>query len=809
MNKQKVTKEATPTPTAIPDFFEKLGKNCKWFVFVLLLLMVSFLFRDFLSGKKVFLYKDIGSDTLNGIYPYLLDVSRQTQDMLFPKWSYNCGMGSNIFPLMFRDPFDIILLYTSGSSIPHLIAYKEVLKLVLGGFIFFLFLKELRVRNFAATIGAIMFSFCGFMVLGGGWYFFSFEGFSMVLMLYGSEVFLSKRKWFWFVFAIFLYFISMPVNIVWHGMFLLSYLLLRQYQKHQELFSKSFLLDLGRLAFLGVIGILLAGPFFLEVMNMLLNSPRGDGSDSHFNDLAKQSMFRLSDKMEFGTSMLRFFSNDILGGGTTFKGHLNFLEAPMFYCGLPCLILMPQVFGFLDKKVKRGFIIFIALWCLPILFPYFRNAFWLFTGDYYRAYSFFVSLVFMLFSILALNKILETNKINKVTLLISSAVVLILMVYPYFKDKNTLDYTISLMVKLFLAAYIVLFLFYLPKEKMRQNVQIAFLAIFVIEVLFLSNSTVNNRSIVTERELKEKVGYNDYSIEALQAIKQKEGSGFYRVDKNYFSSPAIHGSLNDGMVQDYFGTSCYHSFSQKNYIRYLRSYGVLQKGNEFASRWASGLINRPVLQSLNSVKYIMAKTINNPLWRMTHDSLGQFGDVTLLRNRFNLPLGYTYDKYITREEFDVLSDQQKEYIALQAVTVESVTPQKLTKFQLKDTVPVYAFNFDLYRNGVNNLRADTLTISEFGQNHIKGSIDCDREKILCLTIPVDKGWHASVDGKPAEILLINAGQIGLELPAGKHSVELNFELVYWTKGILIFILGIVLMAVCFLFGKKIFPQPEN
>ncbi|MBL7930381.1 MAG: YfhO family protein [Bacteroidia bacterium] len=802
MSKQKVTKEAVNNLTAIPDFFEKLGKNCKWFVLLLLSALAAFLFRDFLSGKNVFLYKDIGSDTMNGIFPYISDITRQTKQSILPGWSFEYGMGGNLLSQMLRDPFDLIIYYNSEANIPYGLAVKELLKVIFGGFLFFLFLKETGIRNFAATVGAIMFSFCAFMIVGGGWFFFSFEGFTMALLLYGYERFVSRKQWIFYLLGVILIFVSMPVNIIWHGLFLFSYILLRQYKNHQVLFTKDFFNQLLQLALVTVAAIMLAGPFFLEVLNMLLNSPRGSGDDAYTKLLSSRPMFKTADSMEFGTEMMRFFSSDILGTGTAFKGYLNFLEAPMFYCGLPCLLLMPQVFGFLDKKTKRAFIIFIAVWCLPIIFPYFRNLFWLFTGDYYRGYSFFVSLVFMIFSVIALDKILSTGKINRITLIVTGVIAFILLSYPYFKDKSAVNDAISLFVKIFLVGYFILILFYLNKAN-RQVALFIFLGLLAIEVLFLSNFTVNNRSIVSSRELKEKVGFNDYSIEALNYIRSLEKeNNFYRVEKNYQSSSAIHYCLNEGMIQNYKGTSCYNSFSPNNYIDYLRAYGVVEKGNETSSRWALGLINKPVLQSLNSVKYLLIKNWSNPLWHITHDSLAQFGDVKVLRNKYNVPFGYTSSNYITPEEFETLNFTQREYVSLQTAVVTE--PHSLTKFNLKDTVAPSNFSLDAFKRGVDGLKTDTLILSSYSGKEMHGTIDCKKDELLCLSMPYDKGWQLTVDGKEHELVRVNSGMSGIYLSKGKHNIDMNYKLIKFRQGLILFAIGLVMVAGLILFRNKIF-----
>src|SRR5205823_1126909 len=144
---------------------------------------------------------------------------------------------------------------------------------------------------------------------------------------------------------------------------------------------------------------------------------------------------------------------------------------------------------------------------------------------------------------------------------------------------------------------------------------------------------------------------------------------------NYSSTPATHGSLNDALVQDYYGTSSYHSFNQKYYILFLEALGFIRKGVENDTRWAQGLRGRPVLESIASVKYFLVKNFdgqevrylesgNDPVLKLAFDSITQFGNVKVLQHKYSLPLGFMYDQYLTRSEFDKLSRTQKDFILL-------------------------------------------------------------------------------------------------------------------------------------------------
>jgi hypothetical protein len=50
----------------------------------------------------------------------------------------------------------------------------------------------------------------------------------------------------------------------------------------------------------------------------------------------------------------------------------------------------------------------------------------------------------------------------------------------------------------------------------------------------------------------------------------------------------------------------------------------------------------------------------------------------------------------------------------------------------------------------------------------------DDAAILAVREAYSPGWHATIDGRPAPVLAVNLGMLGLRLPRGEHHVELRF-----------------------------------
>lgn len=790
MSKQ-INKRQEQTENLTPNFYDSNIKGKELYYLLGIILLGCFIvFNNFIFLDKVYLFKDIGSDSLNASWPYMT----HTMDMLssngFPTWSFNFGMGQNMSTFGFYDPFDLLIYACGKNNMIYLLVFKEILKIILSGFLFYKYLKLINLNNMSSLIGALLFSFSGYMIVGSGWFIFSFEAFNMAFLLWSFEMFFQKNKWYWFPFPIFLIGLSRPFNLWLFGIFIILYLIFRISQSGFKVDLKSISILILKFFGLVVLGIGLSAPLFLEHVQTMIDSPRGSGPDSYFQVLSSGPMFANPDKIQFGTEIMRFFSSDILGSGIKFKGWQNYLEAPLFYCGLICLLLLPQVFQFLDKKVKKVAITILLIWTLPIIFPYFRQAIWVFSGDYYRAYSFFVALIVLIFSIIAFNSIISKKVLN-VKILISTLIALLVLAnYPYFKDKSSVDTALLMISTFFLIVYSVLLYFIATKNNVN-NYKIILLFCLFTELTYFSWCSVNRRDHVKVSDLSQKIGYNDFSIEAINFIKQSDKS-FFRIDKSYSSTPAIHGSLNDALVFNYYGTSCYNSFNQLNYINYFKTMDVISKVNETESRWAPGLINRFMLESINSVKYVLTKNTNNPVWINSFDSIAKFGDVVVLKNRNALPIGFSYNKLIKLSDFEKLSPLQKDLMSTKACVVKNEDVAKYSNLQvveLKDTLPLNAVTFDLIKQNFDSLKKRPFNIIEFSQTKIRGNVNVESlSEMIYFSIPFDKGWSIIENGKEIEKVVLSNGMTGVYLEKGNHNLELTYSSSNLKKGLFILII---------------------
>lgn len=786
------------------NLFESLSKKRGLYICLSLLVLICFfVFKDFILLRNLFIYKDVASDSVNASYAQFLNISEYLRAQGFPKWSFNNGLGQNIFALILRDPSDLLVYFVKPENIASLVIFKELLKILGAGVIFYLFLKKIALNTYSSLIGAMLFAFSGFMILGSGWYIFTFEAFAFALLLYTFERTYQDNAWYLFLIPVVLLSVSMPFNLYVYGLFLFVYIMFRYLLEKGNDVKGLFLLFF-KIGGLVILGLGISSVFLFSNIKQLLESPRVAGDATFFDTLSGSPMFGVANHESLVTSIMRFFSNDILGSGLNFKGSNNYLEAPLFYCGLFTLLLIPQAFVFFTKRQKIAYSIFVAIWLLPVLFPFFRYAFWLFTGDYYRAFSLCVDVCLLLIGLQALNQIDKSEKINVTVLGVTLGVLLALLYYPYSGFDEIIDKSVRATVRNFLVVYaVLLYLRTVPKVKV--YMQLAILLVVFVELTYFSYTTVNDkRSPITSKELKHKTGFNDYSKEAIAYIKSID-KGFYRIDKNYSSSPAYNGGLNDPQAQYYRGTCCYNSFNQKYYVQFLNGVDVTtpnQDKAEVASRRIAGLLNRPLLESLCGVKYFLSKRPDNGFLYATHDSLAMFGDVRVFRKKYCLPVGFAYDKYVFASDFAKLSNNQKDVMLFKSIVIkddEQKDYKDFVRLELKDTVSEYGL--DAYANDVASLKKDSVSFTVSDHNNLKGKIKLDKTKAVFFSIPYDSGWKASIDGKETAVQMVDFGLIGVMVHAGEHSVELTYQVPYLYSGSMVS-LGSMLLFIGIFIGTR-------
>ncbi len=787
------------TVPGVDGLAEKLKGKETWVVLGALMLTCLIVFRDFIFLDKVYLYTDIGSDSINIYFPWLVHMTEYMKHTGVPTWTFSQGLGQNLFPFWLGDFFSNFMMLFDKSRLPYMIGYMEVLKVILGGFVFYKYLCEMNISKYVAGIGGYLFAFSGYIVLGSCWTVFSAEAVYVSLILLGFERWMNRGRFLWFGVGLTAISMLQPFLLFPYTLLLAFYVPVRFYDKFGAEWGKFAVFALKTVG-IAVVAVAIGGYQLFPDLLQYIESPRVGGEATLSKMLKSNPMFGTAIPALKSTTSLRAFGADLLGTGLDFKGWNNYLEAPLFYCGVISLVAFPQVFVNVDKGKRIALGILMGVFCIPILFPYFRYAFWAFTGDYFRTFSFVIVLLMLFFTTRAIDGIMKEG--GKLNLIVLGGTVLFLLFLLYGHPEeieqgiNSSARSVATVLVLVYAGL----LYGLSTKTSMRKMAITGLAVLVgIEAIMNSSTTVNDRGIVTAEQVTAKVGYNDYSQDAVDFVKKNE-KGFYRVNKDYGSGLAVHGSINDGKVQGFFGTQSYFSFNQKNYIRFLGDLNIIDPTNENATRWARGVGGRPLLMCLTSNKYWIAKKNSDFLLHYGYDLVQKFNDITLYKNKYSLPLGITFDKVMDTGLFKKISMMRKDQILMQAAVVEN--KELMDGFQMVDSnIASDNFNYDSVCIAAINAHHDSLKITSFKENHIQGEIDVPKPQILFFSFPYDEGWSVTVNGTKTPLYKVDCGLTGLKIPAGKNNIDLVFEPRYKKEGGMASLGGLVIFIGLLVAGR--------
>ncbi|HXG37239.1 MAG TPA: YfhO family protein [Bacteroidota bacterium] len=745
-----------------------------WVFLACLLVILCIVYKDFLLGEKVLLYTDIGSDSVNGFYPNTVHVLDYLKTEGMPKWSFNRGMGQNIFPGSLSDPSLWFLSLVGKENFAYGIVYVEVIKIILAGVLFFLFLRLLSLSPLTTVIGGLLYAFNGYFILGtSGWFNHSFEPLFAAGLLYAFELWFQRGRWWVLP-------IAFAVTVSYHAVFLYLFaVLVGGYAMVRYLSAREWRLRaasefVAKLVGLLALGVGLSSVFLFSSLGQLLESPRVQGELAAVGQLSAQPVFKLIDPFLLMSLVARTFSLDLLGTGDAFRGWGNYLEAPVLYCGLLTLLLAPQLF--LRVTGKKRVLLFVVTGCclLPLVFPYARYLFWGFSGPYFRTLSLFVVLPLLLIALQALSAIEREGKVDRIALWSVAFSCIGLLSVPMLAPSDALDSTLRIGVFAFLVVYAVLVIA-LTSLKFGRVALVGIILVVIIELAWFSWLPVNKRDALAASDLEQRGLYRDETNDIVRLLRARD-PGYYRIEKDYASGPARALSLNDAQVQGYYGTASYHSFNQPSYLQFLQAAEVIPEGSEPHARWSLGLRQSPRLHSFAGIKYFLTKKKNvDPYLHEGYQPLMSVGEVTILQNPNALPLGFTYDRYVTETEFRWAPKSEKERVLMKAFVIreqEGDIAQFFEKFSMPSAGRLYTY--DEYAADVEARHQDTLVVSQWNQNSIVGTISVDRRKLLFFSIPYDRGWSARVDGKDVAVHRVNIGFIGVVIEAGEHRVELEY-----------------------------------
>lgn len=567
---------------------------------------------------------------------------------------------------------------------------------------------------------------------------------------------------------------------------------------------KESVVNILKLACMEMIAILLNMVQFYPIVVGFLKSAR----TGQLGDFSIQIFHSFADIVSY---IGRMFSTNFWGN-ISYSGSMNYYEMGISY--LSCLGIITISYFLINKYWKRTTAAIIAyLFMISVTAVSFVLTF---TNGY--RWTFLLNFVLVICIGKFLDKvsgdIKQKNSIVIYKTIVMADIIFICMLSFLWIIGKKLEMTIDkkaffqVMCVWGIANVLVFILFYKSRMTLK-NIGICIVLFICAEQVFMNYDIVNDRGIVTEKELGTSL-YNDGTAQIVDKLEEQDAS-LYRVNKTYKSV-----FLNDAYIQGYNGVSDYGSTHGKTLIQFMDSLNIDTPYNH--SNYVDISVDEIYVNELLSVKYIIAEESYEPdkegLIEVWSD-----GNKIVYEDENTLPFGYIYTKKINYEQCQELDETSERTKALMLGFY--YTELTLNKDNAFETIDLSSNNALLeWKTGRDVLINSNVYDIQFRDNVYTANVINDSEKkvMFCVPFIYDENWNAYVDGIEVECYNINGGLIGIEIGNGEHNVKIVYNDKYQelsrtisaiSCGIYIVFLGLYFVRQRFVVAGKIMDDKKH
>ncbi|MGX7130898.1 YfhO family protein [Enterococcus songbeiensis] len=114
---------------------------------------------------------------------------------------------------------------------------------------------------------------------------------------------------------------------------------------------------------------------------------------------------------------------------------------------------------------------------------------------------------------------------------------------------------------------------------------------------------------------------------------------------------------------------------------------------------------------------------------------------------------------------------------------------------------VVTLNTEAYQSAMDQIKEQGVNLN-VGKRSAEGQVTTKEEQLLVTTIPYEKGWQATVDGKKVPVSAFQDAFVSLTLPKGKHTIRLSYLPQGFLPGVLLFFSCLLLFFLFDYFYRK-------
>ncbi len=186
-----------------------------------------------------------------------------------------------------------------------------------------------------------------------------------------------------------------------------------------------------------------------------------------------------------------------------------------------------------------------------------------------------------------------------------------------------------------------------------------------------------------------------------------------------------------------------------------------------------------------------------------YQKVGESDGYNIYENRYFIPVGFTFDRFMTEDTYALLLDRDKtaadRTLVRDLILDDEAAAKYGNLFSGQDTdIDEECLSSDSYYSECRKRASTACTSFTTSKSGFTAEATLDRENLVFFSIPFEKGWSARVDGKEAEIVKADFGLMAVCVPEGTHTITFTYLPYGLNAGILVSLAALVILLAYFL-----------
>ena len=191
-------------------------------------------------------------------------------------------------------------------------------------------------------------------------------------------------------------------------------------------------------------------------------------------------------------------------------------------------------------------------------------------------------------------------------------------------------------------------------------------------------------------------------------------------------------------------------------------------------------ITNYALRGLLSVEYLITTPEKRESFEDEADAgwtyLADVDGYTLYHNDNYVPMGFTYDYYVTKTTYEASVKTLRSNLLLRALVLEDEDVKAYGQYltELPDAM-LDDLHYDSYTQDCADRRAHSCSVFQMNNAGFHAEITLDKTNLVFFSVPYDDGFTAYVNGEKTDILRVDEGLMAVLCPAGTSSIDFVYQ----------------------------------